>query len=153
MTGSDWFELIGLAVSVITAGSIIFAAIQIVSQTRQMHREFEALYVQRYWSLMDRRSVSFERGGKVVRADQIVIHQYLQLCEDEIDLRRLGRVTDDTWRYWESSIRYQASEPAYRAAVRSSSRSDFPSLKALLCARAGYDPLTWRGLKKRWKGL
>lgn len=124
----SWVDIAGLFVSVVTAGSIIFAVWQIVSQTRQMHREFEALYVQRYWSLMDRRSAGFERGLKPGKSDQIVIHQYLQLCEDEIDPRGLGRATDETWSFWEMSIRSQASEPAYRAALYGSvnGQRDFP---------------------------
>ncbi|SLM95669.1 hypothetical protein FM106_10040 [Brachybacterium faecium] len=77
--------------------SIVFAVTQIVAQTRQMHRDFEALYVEWYWALMDRRSGEFERGGKPRKEDRLVIHQYLQLCEDEIDLRGEGRVTNDTW--------------------------------------------------------
>ncbi|MDN5896920.1 MAG: hypothetical protein L0H93_23220 [Nocardioides sp.] len=153
MSETSWVEVVGLVVSLVTAGSIIFAAIQIVAQTRQMHREFEALYVQRYWSLMDQHSVGFRRGMKPNKTDQLVLVQYLQLCEDEIDLRRLGRVTDDTWRYWEQSIRAQAMESAYRGALRGSARSDFPSLKKLLSSPNGYDPLIWSDVKKRWKGL
>lgn len=153
MTGSHWLEGAGLIISIITAGSIIFAARQIVAQTRQMHREFESLYVERYWELMDKRSVSFLRGSKPRRSDQFVIFQYLQLCEDEVDQRGLGRVTDETWGHWEKSIRAQVQESAYSKGLRSSSRSDFPSLKKLVGSPTSYDPLTWSRTKRRRKGL
>lgn len=111
MSAGMWIDIAGLVISAFTAMSILFAVTQIVAQTRQMHRDFEALYVGRYWTLMDRRSIEFERGGKPRKEDRLVIHQYLQLCEDEIDLRSEGRVTNDTWGFWERSIRAQASEP------------------------------------------
>lgn len=97
MSEVTWVDIAGLIISALTMLSIVFAVTQIVAQTRQMHRDFEALYVERYWALRDRRSGEFERGGKPRKEDSLVIHQYLQLCEDEIDLRGEGRVTNDTW--------------------------------------------------------
>jgi hypothetical protein len=92
----EWFSL---AVDAITALAIVFAAWQLLSHSRQMHRELEGLYVQRYWELMDQRSESFIVEGDPRPRDRRVIHAYLQLCEDEIDLRRLGRLTDNTWKF------------------------------------------------------
>lgn len=153
MSAGMWIDIAGLVISAFTALSILFAVTQIVAQTRQMHRDFEALYVGRYWTLMDRRSIEFERGGKPRKKDRLVIHQYLQLCEDEIDLRSEGRVTNDTWGFWERSIRAQASEPHYRAALDSSADHEYPSLKALMRSAGAYDPLHWKASRRWWRGL
>ena len=153
MSEVTWVDIAGLIISALTMLSIVFAVTQIVAQTRQMHRDFEALYVERYWALMDRRSGEFERGGKPRKEDRLVIHQYLQLCEDEIDLRVEGRVTNDTWGFWERSIRAQATDPRYLAALRSSAAHEYPSLKALLRTKEAYDPLHWKASRRWWKGL
>lgn len=153
MSAITWVDYVSLVISGVTALSIFAAAVQIVAQSRQMHRDFEALYVGRYWSLMDLRSMKFTRGGTPRRKDIEVIHRYLQLCEDQIDLRKRGRVTTNTWHFWEQSIRAQVSSPHYKLTLRGSMDDEYPSLRWLMKSEKNRDPLPW-GKWKRWrKGL
>ncbi len=134
----EWFSL---AVDAITALAIVFAAWQLLFHSRQMHRELENLYVQRYWELMDQRSESFTVEGDPKPSDRRVIHAYLQLCEDEIDLRRLGRVTDNTWKFWCEAIRSQATSPSYASFLSTAPADRWPLLRELTAQPAAYDPL------------
>jgi hypothetical protein len=103
-----------IAIQTVTLVAIILAAWQLLFHSKQMHRDFEVLYVQRYWDLMDKRSFSFSIDQVPSDGDRVVIRGYLQLCEDEIDLRRLGRVSDNTWGFWGGAILSQVSANGYR---------------------------------------
>lgn len=141
----NWVEIASLVVSAITAITIGLAALQLIFHGRQIHREFENHYVERYWNLMDRRSKGFALEYKPKERDHIVVRGYLQLCEDETDLRRLGRVTDATWKYWSGSIVDQCSEPAYRAELELVNHLQYPGVRQLLESSGKMDPL-----KRRW---
>ena len=89
-----------------------------------MHRDLEMLYVQRYWALMDARSVHWVLDRNPTPEDRVVVRGYLQLCEDEIDLRRLGRVTDNTRGFWDESMLSQLHDPPYLAALNESGHTE-----------------------------
>lgn len=146
-------EILGIVVQVLTAGAIVFAAWQLLFHSRAMHREFEMLYVERYWHLMDRRSEQFALTQKPTEADRQVIRAYLNLCEDEADLRGLGRVTDNTWKFWSSAIVEQLSVDAYRAELESLDEASFPRVRELLSTKGKRDPLNRRWLNRKVHGL
>jgi hypothetical protein len=50
MSLSDWAD-IG---AIVTAVAVVFAVFQVVTARTQRHREFENMYVQRYWQILDR---------------------------------------------------------------------------------------------------
>lgn len=141
-----------LVLQIATLLAVVVAAWQLLFHSRQMHRDFEALYVSRYWTLMDQRSEEFALGAPTT-SDQIVILNYLQLCEDEIDCRRIGRVTDSTWKFWRSAIIAQANEAAYAAALGALQRDRFPQLRGLLSTSPDYDPLKWKAPSRAFHGL
>ena len=142
-----------LVLQIATLVAVVVAAWQLLFHSRQMHRDFEALYVARYWTLMDQRSADFALGGTPTKSDQIVILNYLQLCEDEIDCRRIARVTDSTWKFWRSAIISQANETPYAAALRELPKDRFPQLRALLHTAHDYDPLEWKAPSRAFHGL
>lgn len=145
-------EIFSVVVQTLTALAIIFAAWQLLFHSRQMHRELENLYVQRYWELMSERSDSFVVSQVPTAADARVIHSYLQLCEDELELRRLGRVTDSTWAFWDEAIRAQASAAGYRDRL-DGYPDPWPRLRELLSSAPGHDPLHERWVWRKFHGL
>jgi hypothetical protein len=145
-------EAFSIVIQSITAAAIIFAAGQLFFHGRQTHREFEHLYVARYWALMDRLSLAFAIEGQVCKEDKPVVRGYLQLCEDEIDLRRLGRITDNTWKYWSQASLDQASESAYTNELAELNESHYPLLRTLI-GSGGADPLKRRWLWRKLHGL
>lgn len=147
---SDPFSVI---VQSLTALAIIFAALQLLFHSKQMHRDFEMMYVQRYWQVMDRRSDEFEFDGKPQASDREVIRGYLQLSEDEIDLRGLGRVSDNTWVFWSTAIVAQCHEEAYAKALADTPQDMFRSVRTLLSSDGREDPLKRRWLGRKLRGL
>ncbi|WP_144720144.1 hypothetical protein [Agrococcus jejuensis] len=144
------FDVIGAIVQTATLIAVGVAAWQLLFHSRQMHRDFEALYVQRYWTLMDQRSDAFALDGVPTDRDRVIARGYLQLCEDEIDCRRIGRVTDSTWEYWRGAIIDQTSTPAYLAELDSVTETRYPLLRLALQQREDFDPLTSRTLASNW---
>jgi hypothetical protein len=147
------FDVWSLVLQVATLIAVVVAAWQLLFHSRQMHREFEALYIARYWELMDRRSIRWVVAGRHSRPDIVVAKGYLQLCEDEIDCRRIGRVTDSTWDFWRTAIISQASDPCYRVVLGSTPVGDYPLLRELIRVGPTYDPLPHRWLWRKAHGL
>lgn len=144
------FDALGIIVQIATLLAIAVAAWQLLFHSRQMHRDFEALYVQRYWSLMDQRSDRFALDGVPTEGDRVIARGYLQLCEDEIDCRRIGRVTDSTWVYWRGAIVDQVSTAAYLSELDTVPDARYPLVRRALANAEEFDPLTKRALRSRW---
>jgi len=147
-TPPNWTEIASVVIGALTFLTIGVAAIQLIFHSRQMHREFESLYVSRYWDVMDRRSESFATDRVPTEADRPVMRAYLQLCEDEIDLRGLGRVTDSTWKFWARSIVEQCGADGYREELLAAPEDAYPNVRRLLETGGEGDPLNaswgWR---------
>lgn len=143
----NWAEAITAMFSLATLFAVVLAAIQIRHVNRQMHRELEMQYLLRFWVLMDRRSEKFMLKGTPTRTDKILFQEYLGLCEDQIALRGLGRVTDHTWSYWRQDIRSMCSTEHISHQLTLSGHSGFRHLRGLL-ADENYDPL---GKHKLWR--
>lgn len=90
--------------SFITALSVLLAAVGLHQGVRQRVFTLENFYIERYWQLMDRLSISALRGRSIEESDREIIVAYLVLCEDELDLRASGRISDSTWGIWRSGI-------------------------------------------------
>jgi hypothetical protein len=93
--------------SVVTAVGVVVAAIGLRQVQRQRLRQFEGQFVARYWVLMDRLSLQALRGDDQEPHrddDERVVRAYFRLCEDELELRREGWITDATWAVWAVGI-------------------------------------------------
>ncbi|MEO8262345.1 MAG: hypothetical protein ABI566_07220 [Pseudolysinimonas sp.] len=145
-------DIIGIVLQAATALAIVIGAWQLLFHSRQMHRDFESLYVERYWQIMDRRSNDWILKGKTKPEDETIIRQYLQLCEDEIDLRELGRVSDGTWKFWADAIRMQAGVEPYVSTLRKLGTRAYPSVSRLM-REPDWDPCVWSPAKRKIRGL
>ncbi|MFF2371636.1 hypothetical protein [Agromyces sp. NPDC058110] len=140
------------AVVVILGGG--FAAFQLWLMTRQGHRDFESLYVQRYWTLMDRLGSREPFGSHSTtfrKRDRATLIAYVQLCEDEADMYEAGRITRATWSIWKSGIDAMLTLPAIGQILDDSPQGAFETLKRYGRdgeLKAKYSPLiaTIRGL-------
>lgn len=147
-------EYAQVIIEALTFLAISFAVLQLVGDRTQRHREFENLYVQRYWTILDDMSDAFylhaSQAAQETESDKRLIVAYLRLCEDEIDIRRQGFVTDRTWAIWADGICTQLEEEPYKRAFKEI-QSDLPSLSRFLVT--GSDPLLWSRVKRWWSGL
>lgn len=148
----NWAEALTALLSVFTLVAVILAAIQIRHVNRQMHRELEMQYLLRFWTLMDRRSGRLKAKGRTSRADRVLLGEYLSLCEDQIQLRELGRVTNHTWRYWSRDIRAMCASDPVNNEVRGADQADYPLLRQLLSDK-DYDPLDTGWVRRLYQGL
>lgn len=132
-------ETISIIFQSITLLAVFAALWQLILRSRKMHRDTEMVFVRRYWQIQDRKSPEFVIEGKPNPADQLVILQYLGLCEDEIDHRRLGKIPRDTWMLWQKAIREQVADP-HVALVLKKSAPKFPSIREVLASPENFDP-------------
>ena len=83
--------------------------------------------------------------------DTRTVIAYLRLCEDEIDLRQQGFVSDQTWKIWAWGILEQMKHTPYEKQLNMMAVDELTSLRKFLVDRE--DPLEWGWLKRWWSGL
>ncbi|MCH1883955.1 hypothetical protein [Agrococcus sp. ARC_14] len=104
--------------------AIVGVALQVRQANRARKHEFEDIYVQRYWQIMD--ALSAEDRIALVRGEMPASAQahsetrsrlwsYLELCEDEADQREAGLITTVTWHQWRRGIHGAATRPPYQS--------------------------------------
>nr|WP_059195493.1 hypothetical protein [Streptomyces antibioticus] len=105
-------EWLSLVITVLAAFAASGTAIWQVRTQRV--RQFEDVYVARYWSLLDRMSLHALRGVDAGDADDTTaIRLYFRHSEDEADLRAQGWVSDETWGEWGGAIHAQMHRPPF----------------------------------------
>lgn len=143
----------------VTAIGVLGVVYGLRQSYRQRLRQFEAMYIQRYWSLLDRFSLDLIMGsstGQISVDDEKVIRSYFFLCEDELEMRAKKYIADDTYKTWAEGILEQLEQPMFKEVLNRLSEEDaFPYeyLNNLLKGGKTYDPcgMLWWG---RWlRGL
>jgi len=79
-------------------------------------RQFEGKYVDRYWSILDSLSlgalsISDHSPGP---DDEEAIRRYIFLCEDELQMRKSGYISDATYYEWADGIVDQFRQPMFK---------------------------------------
>ena len=95
---------------VVAAAGVVIAAFSVRGANVQRRRQFETIFVQRYWSLIDRLSLDAQSGSErpwVGATDESAVRSYLRLCEDELELRKEGWISGETWAIWQAGIEVQ----------------------------------------------
>src|SRR5580658_3991181 len=88
---------------IVTAAGVLAAVFSLRQSNRERLRQFEAMYVQRYWSVLDQLSLDALAGSTKEppsEADLKAIRAYLFLCEDELEMRGRGYIADSTYKIW-----------------------------------------------------
>ncbi|MFL4474503.1 hypothetical protein ACIPVK_10950 [Paeniglutamicibacter sp. MACA_103] len=127
--------------------------LQLVGDRNARHRDFERMYVERYWSISARLPDSFMRGDTDFPLDEInarAFMDYLMLCEDELDMRQQGYISDKTWKIWSSAIGSAQSNEKLKVLM-----DQFPDgrLDLLRNFDERIDPLTRSLFRRWWEGL
>lgn len=107
----------------VTAVGVIAAVLGLRQSYRERLRQFEAMYVQRYWSILDRLSLEALGSSSTAHAcgdDEHAIRAYLLLCEDELEMRERGYIADATYRIWASGMCEQLDQPVFAGVWRRS---------------------------------
>jgi hypothetical protein len=69
-------------------------------------RQFEEKYVERYWSILDDLSLEAFRMSYQGPSehDEKTIRKYISLCEDQLEMRGNGYISDSTYEEWADGI-------------------------------------------------
>lgn len=103
-----------VAVFTLTATASVFRVLwQIQLQRKQLHRDRENTYIDRYWVIFDQLEASEEDTHAHGRA----VTAYLSRGEVQCDMRARDRVTEEPWKIWGPSIFQQVQEPAFAASL------------------------------------
>jgi hypothetical protein len=150
---------------VVTALGVLGVMVGLRQSYRERLRQFESLYVQRYWKILDQLSLEAVKASPTADAgceDEKAIRNYILLCEDELQMRRNGYISDSTYRVWADGMRDQLSQPMFKkiwAQVKEEAKEHqtFPyeHLRQLLnesTSNTG-DPLAMSSLRRKIRGL
>jgi hypothetical protein len=102
----EWATFLTAVTSLV---AVTGAMVQLRQLRKQRMRDFEDLFVQRYWNIMDRLSLAaiecdVPEDRAVAAGDRLAVVAYLRLCEDELDLRGEGWISGDTWQIWHAGM-------------------------------------------------
>jgi hypothetical protein len=101
---AEWLPNLANAATAIGGVAIVLAVFPLLQARKQRLRDAEQWYVERYWAIQDRIDVGDVEGRLKKLPTEKDIYDELRLCEDELDLRRNGFITNPTWRVWSASI-------------------------------------------------
>jgi hypothetical protein len=134
-----------IALTVSFIGAII-AMVTLRLNYRQRLRQFEQMYVQRYWSIIDHCSIEATKKSSTESPsenDQKSIRAYIRLCEEELMVRAQGWISDATYKIWASSTRIMMKLPMFTQVwdqVREDNIFPYEYLTILLSQDEFYDP-------------
>jgi len=109
-------ELIGDIALIVTAIGVLGVVLGLRQNYRERLRQFEAMYVGRYWMILDKLSIDALSGScpdKISEDDNKAIRSYILLCEDELEMRDNGYIADSTYKLWADGIRNQLKQPMF----------------------------------------
>jgi len=142
---TDWISAIATAIAAVVGVAALVAIFgvrkQIALHSRQMKLDLENVYVARYWQVMD--DLAASKGADTKRRH---ILRYLQLSEDQCDLRARRRITNSTWRYWRSGIVEQLADVEFAGTVLASPAHLLDHVRKL-AADPTYEPERIRAAK------
>ena len=142
----DWNSI----VSIFTAIGVMVAAFQLRVNSKIAQSEFEDSIDQQYRQLAKDIPVD-ALIGKTVPVDKAeftreLIYNYLDLCNEQIFLRKKKRVRKDTWTDWCSGIESNLNKAEFEkvwAEVKCESPKTFTFLEKLEESKFKEDPAKW----------
>lgn len=143
----DWNSLVSIA----TAIGVFIAAFQLRTSSKIAQTEFEDSIDQQYRDLA--RGIPVDALiGKGVSEDKRdltreLIYNYLDLCNEQIFLRRKKRIRKDTWVDWCTGIESNLLKKEFAKIwleVKSESPKTFTFLERLEKAQFKGDPARWK---------
>lgn len=101
---------------IVTAIGVVGVVLGLRQNYRERLRQFESMYVERYWMILDRLSIDALSGlcpDIVTEDDNKAIRSYILLCEDELEMRENGYIADSTYELWAVGIQNQLKQPMF----------------------------------------
>lgn len=102
---------------IVTALGVIGVMFGLRQSYRERLRQFESLYVERYWKILDQLSLAAVKAScaaSVSPEDEKAIRNYILLCEDELQMRQGGYISDSTYTVWADGMREQLGRQMFK---------------------------------------
>lgn len=143
----DWNSLVSIA----TAVGVLIAAFQLRTSSKIAQSEFEDSIDQQYRDLARGIPVDALIGKSVSEEKKELtrelIYNYLDLCNEQIFLRRKNRIRKDTWVDWCTGMESNLSKKEFAkiwVEVKTESPKTFTFLERLEKDKFIGDPLKWK---------
>lgn len=146
----DWLSLIDASASVATAIALVLTGWQIRLAKKQSQTQFEDDLTRQYREITKDIPTDALLGREISEEEyqraRHAFYRYLDLSNQQVFLRRKGRVSAETWYLWRDGIRYYLSKPAFQMAFAEFKEKAGGSFRELqLLEERGYtgDPFEW----------
>lgn len=145
--------------AVVTAIGVVFAGFQLRAGQLQRYRQFESLYVQRYWALLDELSLDALHGAaafdELSAKDRKALEMYIRLCEDQLEMRAANAITTWTYEQWRTGMLATSRQPLTAMAIKTVSADPATPCKhpEKLSTAQSYDPLDLGPIRRWLRGI
>jgi hypothetical protein len=106
-------NIFSFVVAIIGVAGLLFSLRQAY---RARLRQFEEKYVERYWFILDGLSLAALSISDQLpdHDDEKTIRKYIFLCEDELQMRKNGYISDETYYEWADGMLEQFEQPMFK---------------------------------------
>lgn len=125
--------------SLATTAGILIAAWQIRQSRKQAQTAFEDALAKEYRDLAatmpTKAFLGEDLDDKEMEDGLDEFYHYFDLCNGQVFLRQIGRISSKTWVYWCDGIRSNLERPAFKKAwknISSRANGDFAELRLLM---------------------
>lgn len=131
-------EILSAVANLATTAAVIVASWQLVLAKRQAVTSFEDSMAKEYRELATKIPTKVFLGESLSDDEYIKyfdeMYRYFDLCNEQIFLNKAGRISSETWIFWEDGIRTNLNRPAFMRAwseIAAKATNDFTELKEL----------------------
>lgn len=149
-------QTVSLLTSIATAISVFFIYLQLRQSRIQSMTDFEDSLVQQYREIIKNIPVEalldedMSYGKSQISLSYF--YQYIDLSNEQIFLRKEGRVRKETWENWRDGIKSHFSKSAFKSAweeIKKRSPNSFEELVRLENENFNSDPAQWYNSKRK----
>jgi len=131
-------ELLSALASVATAIAVVVAAWQLRLTQHQGVTNFEDSLAKEYRKLASRLPTKALLGEPLTEEEHSAyfdeLYHYIDLCNEQVFLHNIGRISETTWVFWKDGIAANLRRPAFArgwAEIAARANSDFSELRSL----------------------
>ena len=138
MENFSLLNILSALANMATAAAVMVAAWQLALSKRQAVTTFEDSLAKEYRDIAATLPVKALLGEGLsnpeYREKFDEFYRYFDLCNQQVFLRKSGRVSDKTWQFWHEGIASNLKRPAFAQAwaeIAARSNGDFSELRSL----------------------
>lgn len=131
-------EILPALANIATATAVGVAAWQLVLTKRQAVTSFEDSFAKEYRDLTSKLPTKALLGEPLNDEEYSThfdeMYHYFDLCNEQVFLYKAGRISDETWKFWQDGIKTNLKRSAFERAwseIAAKANDDFSELKAL----------------------